>query len=557
MVLHALKCLMLAGCLAFGLAGSLMAQDRFALVIGNQAYEHLTPLKNPEADAKLVSQSLTDIGFDVEYVVNATKSDFEAELLSFSRKITPGAIVILYYAGHGVQSKGENFLLPVDADIRQSDDLPLATVSANQMLGLFRSSQAEAMILVLDACRNNPLELNDPVTRAIGGATRGLALVSGDQIGTLLAFSTSPGEASFDGAGANSPYSLALSGLLKEPGLSIEEVFKQTRAAVVSATEGQQVPWENSSLTSSIILNPKTDQPLVTVATACDLAAAHPSDPERLGPSVDFANLDPQRAIPACEQAVADYPDEMRFKTLLARALDKAGRGEEAAALNETAMQAGSLAAYHNMGNLYRKGLGVPEDLVKAFELYKYAAERGHPEDQSNVGVMFLNGDGVKQDLGQARYWLEQAASQNWADAINRLGLMALKGQAGDEDPVRAVALFERSANLGSRNGMVNLANAFRKGQGVAEDKARALDLYENSARLGTRAAFVVLGSMYQSGEAGTVDPVKAAFWYTLASREGDADSMQALADIKATLSAGQIKKLDEMIEDWDTHRFG
>jgi uncharacterized protein len=557
MLFHALRVLFFVGVCLFGISGHVAAQDRFALVIGNQAYQHLTPLKNPEADAKLVSQSLTDIGFEVDYVANATKAGFEAELLNFSRKITPGAIIILYYAGHGVQSKGENFLLPVDADIRKSDDLPLATISANQMLDLFRTSQAEATILVLDACRNNPLELNDTLTRDAGGATRGLALVSGDQIGTLLAFSTSPGEASFDGAGANSPYSLALSAILKEPGLSIEEVFKNTRAQVVAATDGQQVPWENSSLTSSIILNPEADQPPVTVATACDLAAAHPSDPDRVGPSVEFANLDPQRAIPACEQAVADFPDEVRFKTLLARALDKAGRGEEAAALNEAAMQSGSLAAYHNMGNLYRKGLGVPQDLRKAFELYKYAAERGHPEDQSNVGVMYLNGDGVEQDLEQARYWLQQAAAQNWADAINRLGLMTLKGQAGNEDATEAFELFERSANLGSRNGMVNLANAYRKGQGVAEDKARALDLYENSARLGTRAAFVVLGSMYRSGEAGTTDPVKAAFWYTLASREGDAESMQALEEIKATLSAEQIQELDKLIEDWDTHRFG
>ena len=439
----------------------------------------------------------------------------------------------------------------------RAEDLPLATISANQMLDLFRPSQAEALILVLDACRTSPLELDAPVTRAIGGATRGLALVSGDQIGTLLAFSTSPGTASFDGEGVNSPYSGALASLLKEPGLSIEEVFKQTRAQVVAETDGQQVPWENSSLTSSIILNPKADQPAVTVATACDLAAAHPSDPERVGPSVEFANLDPQRAIPVCEKAVADFPDEMRFKTLLARAFDKAGRGEEAAVLNEIAMKAGSLAAYHNMGNLYRKGLGVPQDLAKAFELYKYAAERGHPEDQSNVGVMLLNGDGVPQDLTQARYWLEQAAAQNWADAINRLGLMALNGQAGDKDVVKAVADFDRSANLGSRNGMVNLANAYRKGEGVAEDKAKAVELYQNSARLGARAAFVVLGSMYRTGEGGVKDPVQAAFWFTLASREGDADSMQALQETRSTLSEDQIKDLDKMIEDWDTHRFG
>ncbi|MEO5615499.1 MAG: caspase family protein [Cypionkella sp.] len=543
--------------LVSSLPGIVMAQDRFALVIGNQTYQYLQPAKKSEADARLVSQTLADIGFKVDLAVNLNRADFEAKLLQFSKKITPNAIVFLYYTGQGMQSNGKNFLLPTNVDFRQSENLPLEAIAVDQIINLFQVNQAEALIVVLDASRGSILALDNQRTPQVDGKARGLALVSGNQLGTLLAFSTSPGSIFFDGKGVNSVYAVAFSSILKEEGRSIEEILKITRIKVGAITNNQQIPWENSALTSAIIFNPKINQSAATAATDCDLAAAHPSDPERVGPSVDFANLNPQQAIPACQRAIANFPNVTRFKTLLARAYDKAGRGEDAAGLNEIAMKEGSLAAYHNMGNLYRKGLGVPQDLSKAFALYKYAAERGHVEDQSNIGVMLLNGDGVEQNFEQARYWLEQAAAQNWADAMDRLGLMALNGQGGEKDPIAAVIYFERSANLGSRNGMVNFANAFRKGEVVAEDKAKAMELYQAAALLGARAAFAVLGSMYKTGEGGLKDSVRAAFWFTLASREGDNVSMQMLLEIKKNLSDDQIKTLDRMIEDWDTHRFG
>ena len=268
---------------------------------------------------------------------------------------------------------------------------------------------------------------------------------------TLVAFSTRARVGCREqGSGDNSPYAEALATALKSKGKNVEQIFKLTRARVVVATAGEQIPWEKSSLVQNVMFVPEINQPAVATPDACDLAAGHPSDPERVGPSVEYANLDPQIAIPACEKAVAAYPDNMRFKSLLARAFDKAGRGEEAAALNLIVMKAGYLGGYHNMGNLYRKGLGVEKDLKKAFELYMYAAERGHAEDQSNIGYMYMRGEGVDVDYKQSMVWLDKATAQNWATAYDKIGLLYLNGWGVKKDPARAFEAFGKGANLGN-----------------------------------------------------------------------------------------------------------
>ena len=304
-------------------------------------------------------------------------------------------------------------------------------------------------MLILDASRANPFAKKKIANK--DAVSDGLARIATQPAATFVAFASAPGSVSRDGSGDNSPYAEALATALKSKGKSIEQIFKLTRARVVVATAGEQIPWEKSSLVQNVMFVPELNQPAVATPDACDLAAGHPSDPERVGPSVDYANLDPQIAIPACEKAVAAYPDNMRFKTLLARALDKAGRGEEAAALNVVAMKAGYLGGYHNMGNLYRKGLGVEKDLKKAFELYMYAAERGHPEDQSNIGYMYLRGDGVDVDYKQAMVWLSKATAQNWATAYDKIGLLYQNGWGVKKDAARAFEAFEKGANLAIR----------------------------------------------------------------------------------------------------------
>jgi TPR repeat protein len=533
------------------------AASRLALVVGNSSYDNLPGLKNAASDAALIRKSLAKVGFDVQFVKDAGLDQFGKALDAFAARVKPGSVVVVYYVGHGVQVNGENYLVPVDARLKDAVDLPKVTMGAQTILDRLAEAGASTVIFILDACRDNPfVDAKSPNANA-DTIMPGLARISSQAAGTLIAFSTSPGSVAHDGAGDNGPYATALSEELTQPGLSIEQVFRETRARVVVMTGGDQVPWESSSLLQDIVLQPKPGGAVAIVPDACDLAAGHPSDPERVGPSVEYASLDPQIAIPACERAVKAHPDNMRFKALLARAFDKAGRGEEAAALNQVVMKGGYLDGYHNMGNLYRKGLGVEKDSRKAFALYKYAAERGHPEDQANVGYMYMLGDGVEKNYQQARVWLTKAAAQNWATAFDKLGLLYQNGWGVKKDPVKAFEEFGKGANLGNAPALVNYATCYRQGLGTEVDYKRAYDLFMQAARLGATAAYVNLGYLVQAGQGTRQDPIEAAFWFTLAARSGNADAQKQLTEMLGKFSESEKQDLDQRLDEWGRTRFG
>jgi uncharacterized protein len=540
-------------------AGAANAQDtvgkRLALVVGNSAYSSLTPLDKSVSDAKLIQKSLTDLGFDVTFVEDASKQALEQSLATLRDGIAQGSTVVIYFAGHGIQLSDQNYLAPIDLKVKDALDLPGAAVSTDQVLEQLDGKGAAAVVLVLDASRDNPFAKKKIANS--DAVSDGLARIAALPPGMLVAFSTAPGALSRQGSGDNSPYAEALATALKSKGKNVEQIFKLTRARVVVATAGEQIPWESSSLVQNVMLMPEPNRPTVVMPDACDLAAGHPSDPERVGPSVEYASLDPQIAIPACEKAIAAEPGNMRFKSLLARAFDKAGRGEEAAALNLIAMKAGYLGGYHNMGNLYRKGLGVEKDMKKAFELFMYAAERGHVEDQSNVGFMYMRGDGVDVDYKAAMVWLSKATAQNWATAYDKIGLLYLNGWGVKKDPARAFEAFGKGANLGNSPSMVNYANCYKDGVGTDQDFKKAYRLYTQAAHLGNAAAYSNLGYLSQAGQGTKKDLVEAAFWFTLASREGKEDAQKQLVDVTAKLSDDQKQDLQERLEEWSRGRFG
>ena len=469
--------------------------------------------------------------------------------------ITPGSTVVVYFAGHGIQLSDQNYLAPVDLKLKDAAKLPDAALSTAQVLDQLAGKNAAAVVLILDASRANPFAKK----KISNGETisDGLARVATLPPGTFVAFSTAPGGVSRPGTGDNSPYAEALAGALKSKGKTVEQMFKLARARVVVATAGEQIPWDKSSLVQNVMLVPEANQAAVAMPDACDLAAGHPSDPERVGPSVEYANLDPQIAIPACEKAVAAYPDNMRFKALLARALDKAGRGEEAAAINLVVMKAGYLGGYHNMGNLYRKGLGVEKDLKKAFELYMYAAERGHPEDQSNIGYMYMRGDGVDVDYKQSMVWLEKAAAQNWATAYDKIGLLYQNGWGVDKDPVRAFQEFGKGANLGDPYAMVNYGDCYKNGNGTKQDFKKAYRVYSQSAQMANPYAYLNLGFLSAAGQGTKKDLVEAAFWFTLSSRNGVEDAQKQLVELTPKLSEDDKQDLQQRLQEWDSRRFG
>jgi uncharacterized caspase-like protein len=229
-------------------AAPALAENRLALVIGQSAYRSVPALPNPANDARAVTQMLTDSGFEVSSAGDLSQTQLREKVSEFAGKIAArGAdtVALVFYAGHGLQIDGENFLVPVDIDPRRESDIPMQAVRLNDILNTLTSVPSKMRFLLLDACRNNPFpELN----KSVG---RGLAIVDA-KIGapnTFMSFSTSPGAEAEDGAGANSPYTTALLAAAKESNIPIEQTFKHVRLAVNKATDGRQTPWDSSSLT--------------------------------------------------------------------------------------------------------------------------------------------------------------------------------------------------------------------------------------------------------------------------------------------------------------------
>ncbi|MGX9148167.1 caspase family protein [Mesorhizobium sp. 128a] len=522
-----------------------------ALVIANTTYAALPVDKDAASDAKTIVDALKVIGFEVEMVSNVTKADMAQAISATKARLGKGATLLVYYAGHALQFDQKNYLAPVDLKLARAADLLTAGIALEQLLDDLGGRPSASTIVIIDAAEKNPLA-GGKIADA-DSISDGLARVTSLPSGTLLAYSAAPGSV----ATKTGNYASALAAAFKARGKGLDTVLKMTRARVVVSSGGNQIPWETTALQQSVILYPEEDKPVAEEPNACDLSAGHPSDPERVGPSVDYANLDPQIAIPACEKAVATEPGNMRFKVELARALDKAGRGEEAAVLNAEAMKANYIGAFHNMGNLYRKGLGVEQNLEKAFDLYLYAAERGHPEDQSNVGFMYMRGDGVAKDYQKARFWFEKAAAQNWATAYDKLGLLYLNGWGVGRDPDRAFAEFGKGANLGDAPSLVNYANCLKDGVGTRKDARRAYQYYTQAAHLGSQAAYINLGFLNLSGEGTEKNLTEAAFWFTLSSREGNEEAQKRLNQVNAILSDSEKQKLQERLDQWSRRRFG
>src|ERR1700688_3324522 len=227
-----------------------VAENRIALVIGQSNYRAVVALPNPANDAKAVSQLLGEAGFEVLGAADLSQSEMREKISDFAAQVAakgPDTVALVFYAGHGLQIDGENFLVPVDVDPKREADIPLQAVRLNDILNTLTSVPSKMRILLLDACRSNPF----PDISATAG--RGLAIVDArtGAPGTFMSFSTSPGAEAEDGNGADSPYTTALLQAAKEPGLSIEDTFKRVRVSVNKATEGRQTPWDSSSLTDN------------------------------------------------------------------------------------------------------------------------------------------------------------------------------------------------------------------------------------------------------------------------------------------------------------------
>ena len=234
---------------------------RVALVIGNGAYTHVRALPNPPNDAHAIAKSLRDIGFSVSEGIDLDRATMAKTIRDFLREAARAQVAVVYYAGHGVQIDGRNFLVPVDIEFQAGGRMTDAMVDMDTiMAGL--DDQVRTNILILDACRNNPMAsrvASAEPSRAVeagSGLAAPASLGAGSTLGagTLIAFATAPGQVALDGEGANSPFSAALSRHIGTPGLEVQHMLTRVRAEVVAATKSRQVPWSNSSLLGEVYL---------------------------------------------------------------------------------------------------------------------------------------------------------------------------------------------------------------------------------------------------------------------------------------------------------------
>lgn len=232
-------------------------ERRVALVIGNAAYKS-APLDNPLNDATDIANELKRRGFKVITRNNANLRSLQQAVRDFSDEFKKSDVGLIYYSGHGVETKGQNYLIPVDADIRKEYELSAQGYPASQLTEMMEEVQSSdgkkrVAILILDACRDNPL------TRSWRSSGRGLARMDAPA-GTFISFSTSPGSVASDGRGRNSPFTKHLLQAIRKPDVPIELMFKQVRVGVMDETKGGQIPWDSSSLTGDFYFSRSTKQ---------------------------------------------------------------------------------------------------------------------------------------------------------------------------------------------------------------------------------------------------------------------------------------------------------
>jgi TPR repeat protein len=572
-----------------GFTNSAHAERRVALVIGNSAYQHISPLENPTNDASLLADTLKDLGFALVgggVQLDLDKATLDGVVQSFGQKIQGADVALFYFAGHGVQVRGSNYLVPINANPTREADVDFQMVDVNVVLNQMQGSGTRLNLVILDACRNNPFG-----GRGLRSSEGGLAQMRAPE-GTLISYATQPGSVAQDGDDGHSPYTRALATTVRRAGLDVFQTFNEVGLAVKRSTGGSQQPWVSSSpidgsfyFVSPVVstaspppippqqearLTDPSDTPQPDIVTDCDRLAANPADPRRPRglAGVRPNQIDVVPALAACDAAMTQYPDVARFiyqagrvasfqrDYLRARELYEkaAGKGYPASYYNigflyaqgngvtkdyaearrwyEKALAANDPVALSAIGVLYEKGNGVPQDYLEARRWFEKGAAAGSPPAMANLGRLYRDGNGVTRDFTRARKWLEQAANANDAGAMNGIGYLYEKGNGVTQDFAEARHWYEKASAVGATNAMINLGNLYRDGRGVTKDSAEARKWFEKAAALGDAGGMTSIGYLYERADGVAQDYAEARKWYEKAASAGEPVAMRDLGII-------------------------
>jgi TPR repeat protein len=512
-----------------GLASPALAEKRVALVIGNSAYQNVAPLENPVNDAALMADTLKGLGFSLTgngAQLNLDKRALDDAVQAFGRQVQGADVAMFYYAGHGVQIRGSNFLVPINANPTREADVDFQMVDLNLVLNQMQGSGTRLNMVILDACRNNPFG-----GRGLRSSDGGLAQLRAPE-GTLISYATQPGNVAQDGSDGHSPYTRALATTMRRPGLDLFQTFNEVGLTVKRTTGGSQQPWVSSSpidgdfyfsgrpgpAPSADAAPPRQDAPPPAapshvqhqearlteptkplsgedVITDCDRLAANREDPRRPKgvTGVWFYQMDTVAALTACNEAMRQYPDVARF-------IYEAGRVAHA-----------------------QKDYGL------ARQLYEKAAALGNAESYVNLGFLYYWGYSVDKNYTTARSWIDKAVAVNDPLGLNWVGLMYEAGNGAPKDLAEAAKYYQKAADGGVPVAMVNLGRLYLEGNGVAKDPGRARNLFETATAIGEPSGMRMLGILYQRGITVAKDPEQAKKWYDKAIAGQDSVAMNNL----------------------------
>jgi TPR repeat protein len=379
-------------------AGGAAAETRVALVIGNSGYRSVGALANPANDAASMGELFKAARFDVVRILNDLGvSELRKALRDFALKAAGADIAVVFYAGHGIEIDGHNYLIPVDAALAHDIDVEDETIDLDRMLQLLEPAK-RLKLVILDACRNNPFAGKMQRTIASRAIGRGLGRPEVQTRNTLVAYAARAGSTADDGQGAHSPFTAALLRHLTTPGLDLRIALGNVHDEVLAASNNAQEPFlygamgggtlalvpgsgEPPQQQALLLPPPRIDEQRAAAVEECDLLAASKFDTTRRAsvPGVDFDKIDSERTIAACQKALSERPGDARFKFQLARALDKAKIYEKAVCLYREAADADNFLAINALGTMYHDGHGVAKDGAEAVRLYRKACGCRYP----------------------------------------------------------------------------------------------------------------------------------------------------------------------------------
>lgn len=551
---------------------------RVALVIGNGAYRHTIDLPNAPADARAVAAALRRLGFVVIEGIDLTNAEMQVRLKTFSREMEGADVGLFYYAGHGMQVAGENYLIPIDANPKRERDLDFETLKLDLVMKqLLR--EAKIKIVILDSCRDNPLaaELSRSMAQQGGGRSRSVSVQSGMGIvdthgtsGTLVAFATAPGTVALDGRGQHSPFTEALLQHMETPGIDIDVMMKRVRGQVTRGTSERQVPWTNSSLTGEFHLAAARGGagPQQPVAGAGQGPAAVSSESDGSSRSGQPAGSAAPGGDKVAAAAVPVGPQRARDASITGRKIvvpvaveahpasgNGPGRGwvginiegvspAWARAVGLDGPRGAFVTNVQPQGPASRSELRFGDIVLRAGDrdIVEHAEIASRVQSMAPGTTVLLEVWRIWEPGGDFLHVVTRLAEAGNVEAMARLGVWYATGTGVGRSDTESARWLKAAAEHGNGTAMLGIAQMQISGRGVAKDMTSGMQWLQKAASAGQAAAMHNLGLAYFKGEGVAKNVGEAIRWLRKAA---DAKFAPAMFDLGVIYSEGTAVQKD------------